>query len=272
MIALLHMDLAHAGILFAAAVIAGAINSVAGGGSFISFPTLLLVGISPPYLGGLPPVNANATNTVALWPGQPASVWAYRGELKHLSRRSIAAITGTAIVGGFLGAYVLLITPQATFKQLVPWLLLVATIIFTLSGRITRWVRQRGQHIGTHQFATGRAMFLLIFASFYLGYFGAGAGILILAMLALLGMDQIHTMNGLKAWITTVSNGVAAVYFIGKHAIHWQEAVVMIVGALLGGYFGAYYAQKTKPEYVRGIVIVIGFGLSAYFFAQQLRH
>jgi len=255
------MHLGQAIFLFTAALVGGAINSVAGGGSFVSFPSLLFVGI--------PPVNANATNTVALWPGQPASVWAYRNELQHLSRRSVLALTITAVIGGLLGAYVLLITPQATFKQLVPWLLLIATIIFMMSGRITRWVRQRGQHSGQHQFATGRGVFLLTFIAFYLGYFGAGAGILILAMLALLGMDQIHTMNALKAWITTVSNGVAALYFMGKHAVHWPEAVVMIAGAMLGGYFGAYFAQKTKPEHVRAIVIVIGFTLSAYFFAKQ---
>ena len=256
------MHLSQAIILFFAALIAGAVNSVAGGGSFISFPTLLFVGI--------PPVNANATNTVALWPGQPASVWAYRSELEHLPRRAIVALTVTAIIGGLLGAYVLLITPQATFKGLVPWLMLIATTIFTMSGRITAWVRRRSQHAEHHEFSTGRGIFLQIFIAFYLGYFGAGAGILILAMLAVLGMDQIHTMNALKAWLTTVSNGVAAVYFIFRHAIHWPEAVVMIIGAALGGYFGAYFAQKTKPEHVRMIVIVIGFGLTAYFFARQI--
>jgi len=256
------MQVAHWPILFAAAVVAGAINSVAGGGSFVSFPTLLFVGI--------PPVNANATNTVALWPGQPASVWAYRAELQHLPRRAVVVFTATAIIGGLLGAYVLLITPQATFKGLVPWLLLIATVIFMMSGRITRWVRKRSQHQEHHHLSTGRGVLLQIFIAFYLGYFGAGAGILILAMLAVLGMDQIHTMNALKAWLTTVSNGVAAVYFMFRHAVHWPEALVMILGAVLGGYFGAYFAQKTKPEYVRTIVIVIGFVLTAYFFAKQI--
>src|SRR5512146_2120873 len=121
--------------LFLAALAAGAINSVAGGGSCLTFPSLLLVGI--------PPVNANATSTVALWPGQPASVWAYRREIRGLSRRVFVPLTVTGIVGGIAGAYVLLITPQATFMHLVPWLLLAATLIFTLSGQISRWIGQR---------------------------------------------------------------------------------------------------------------------------------
>lgn len=248
-------------ILFVAALVAGGINSVAGGGSFISFPSLLFLGI--------PPVNANATNTVALWPGQPASVWAYRAELSKIPRSAVIPLTVTGIIGGVGGAYVLLITPQQTFMRLVPWLLLIATVIFAMSGRITRWVRQRTSH--QHgEFATGRGVVLQLFIAFYIGYFGAGAGILILAMLALLGMDHIHAMNALKAWLTTVSNGVAMVLFVFSHAVYWPEAVLMIVASVMGGYFGAYFAQKTKPEHVKIIVIVIGFVLTAYFFAKQI--
>ena len=250
--------------LFLAALVAGGMNSVAGGGSFISFPALLFIGI--------PPVNANATNTVALWPGQPASVWAYRGELRKLPRRTVIPLTLTGVVGGLVGGWVLLITPQSTFMALVPWLLLIATVIFMMSDRITRWVRQRTAHADHGEFATGRGVILQLFIAFYIGYFGAGAGILILAMLALLGMDYIHAMNALKTWLTTVSNGVALVLFIVSHAVYWPEALVMIVGSMLGGYFGAYFAQKTKPENVRIIVIAIGFILAAYFFARQFRH
>jgi hypothetical protein len=257
------MHVTHWPILFAAAVTAGAINSVAGGGSFVSFPTLLFVGI--------PPVKANATNTVALWPGQPASVWAYRHEFRSLSRRVLVPLTVTGILGGVLGAWVLLITPPSTFMKLVPWLLLTATLIFTMSGRITHWIRQRAKHGEPGEFSTGRGIFLQMFIAFYLGYFGAGAGILILAMLALLGMDHIHTMNALKAWLTTVSNGVAMILFaLTPHVVYWPQAILMIVGAMTGGYFGAYFARKTKPEHVRRIVIVIGFVLTAYFFARQI--
>ena len=249
-------------ILFLAALIAGALNSVAGGGSFISFPALLFTGI--------PPVNANATSTVALWPGQPASVWAYRGELENLPRRTVVPLTLTSVVGGLVGAYVLLKTPQATFLQLVPWLLLIATVVFAMSGRISRWVRQRTAHSEHAKFATAGGVALQLFIGFYMGYFGAGAGILILAMLALLGMENIHTMNALKTWLTTVSNGVALILFIVSHAVYWPQALLMILGSILGGYYGAFFAQKTRPENVRLMVIVVGVVLTVYFFGRQI--
>src|SRR5271169_468552 len=258
------MHISHVTILFFAAVLAGAINSVAGGGSFISFPSLLFVGI--------PPVNANATNTVALWPGQVASIGAYRSQLQHLSWSTVMPLLITGVVGGILGGWTLLKTPQTTFMRLVPWLILIATIIFTMSGRVTRWVRQRTSSGEHHEFATGRGVVLQLFVGFYIGYFGAGAGILILAMLALLGMDEIHTMNALKALLTTVSNGVAMLLFIFSHAVYWPETILMVVASMLGGYFGAHFAQKTKPEHVRAIVIVIGFTLSIYYFARQIWH
>lgn len=256
------MSVAQGVILFLAALIAGAINSVAGGGSFLTFPSLLFM--------GMPPVNANATSTVALWPGQPASVWGYRKTLEHVSRRTVVPLTITGIIGGFAGAWVLLNTPQATFMGLVPWLLLTATLLFVMSGRIVRWIRERHAQPGQHVFSTTGGVILQLFVAFYLGYFGAGAGFLILAMLALMGMENIHAMNALKAWLTTVSNFVALLLFIVKHAVYWPEAALMVVGSLLGGYFGAYFAQKTRPDMIRGIVIVLGFGLSAYFFARQI--
>ncbi len=257
------MNIAQAGLLFCAAVAAGAINAAAGGGSFISFPSLLFIGI--------PPVNANATNTVSLWPGQVASIAGYRRQLAKLPWRRVTPLLIMGVVGGTLGAWVLLKTPQKTFMNLVPWLLLVATFIFMFSGRITRWIRRRTAEHHTTEFATGRGIFIQIFIAFYIGYFGAGAGILILAMLALLGMDEIHSMNALKALLTTVSNGMAMLLFIVSHAAYWPEAIVMIVGSSIGGYFGAHFAQKTRPENVRRFVIVIGFVLAAYFFAKQLR-
>jgi hypothetical protein len=137
---------------------------------------------------------------------------------------------------------------------------------------VTQWVRRRSARGEHHEFATGRGVVFQLFIAFYIGYFGAGAGILILAMLALLGMDEIHTMNALKALLTTVSNGVALLLFIFSHAVYWPETILMVVASMLGGYFGAHFAQKTKPEHVRAIVIVIGFTLSAYFFARELWH
>jgi len=258
------MTLSHAIILFLAALVGGAINAVAGGGSFVTFPTLLFTGV--------PPVNANATNTVALWPGQVASIGAYRRQFGNLSWKTITPLLVTGVLGGVLGGWTLLKTPQTTFLRLVPWLMLAATIIFAMSGRVTRWVRQRSTSGEHHEFNTGRGVVIQSFIAFYIGYFGAGAGILILAMLALLGMDEIHTMNALKALLTTVSNAVAMLLFIAAHAVYWPETILMVVASMLGGYFGAHYAQKTKPEYVRAIVIAIGFTLSIYYFARQIWH
>jgi len=258
------MNFSQATILFFAALLAGAINSVAGGGSFVSFPALLFI--------GMPPVNANATNTVALWPGQVASIGAYRRQLRNLSRKTMMPLLVTGVIGGILGGWTLLITPQTTFMRLVPWLILIATVIFTMSGRVTQWVRRRSASGEHHEFSTWRGVVFQLFIAFYIGYFGAGAGILILAMLALLGMDEIHTMNALKALLTTVSNAVAMLLFIAAHAVYWPETILMVVASMLGGYFGAHYAQKTKPEYVRAIVIAIGFTLSIYYFARQIWH
>lgn len=256
------MSLWHATILFFAALIAGAINAVAGGGSFVAFPTLMFIGVPAKF--------ANATNTVALWPGQVASIGAYRKQFEGLSWKTMTPLLATGVVGGVLGAWTLLKTPQTTFIRLVPWLMLTATVIFMMSGRVTRWVRRRSASGEHHEFNTGRGVVVQTFIAFYIGYFGAGAGILILAMLALLGMDEIHSMNALKALLTTVSNGVAVVLFILSHVVYWPEAILMIVASMIGGYFGAHYAQKTKPEYVRAIVIAIGLILSAYFFARQI--
>lgn len=258
------MNLSQATVLFFASLFAGAINAVAGGGSFVTFPTLLFMGI--------PPVNANATNTVALWPGQVASIGAYRRQFGSLSWKAISPLLITGVLGGIFGGWTLLRTPQTTFMHLVPWLLLAATVIFAMSGRVTQWVRKRSSRGEHHEFSTVRGVIFQSFIAFYIGYFGAGAGILILAMLALLGMDEIHTMNALKALLTTVSNGVALLLFIFSHAVYWPETILMVVASMLGGYFGAHYAQRTKPEYVRAIVIVIGFTLSVYFFAREFRH
>lgn len=257
------MTLSHATILFIAALVAGAINAVAGGGSFVTFPTLMFIGVPAKF--------ANATNTVAVWPGQVASIGGYRRQLERLSRRTVLPLVATCVVGGVIGAWTLLKTPESIFVWLVPWLILAATLIFMMSGRLTRWLRRRGASGEHHEFNTGRGMVLQLFIACYIGYFGAGAGILILAMLALLGMEEIHSMNALKAVLTTIANGVAMIIFVvTPHAVYWPQAILMVVGSMLGGYFGAHLAQKAKPEHVRMIVIGIGFVLTVYYFAKQL--
>jgi len=246
----------QAGLLFGTAVVAGMMNAVAGGGSFLSFPALLLVGV--------PPIQANATNTLALWPGILGSIGAYRNELRGPeSRRVLIPLLATGVVGGLLGAVTLLITPQQTFMRLIPWLLLAATLLFAFSRKLTLMLRPSG---GEAALTTKGGAAAQLFVGFYIGYFGAGAGILMMALLALLGMTQIHRINAYKTVQAAVCNGIAILAFVTKGVIYWKHAGVMVVGSLLGGYFGAWFAQRMKQEHVRWIVIAIGAGMSAYFF------
>lgn len=248
--------------LFVSAFLAGIINSVAGGGSFLTFPALLFVGI--------PPIQSNATSTAAVWPGTVASLFAYRKVFTFEARRLLVPLLVTGIIGGVLGAQILLYTPQATFLKLVPWLLLAATLLFLASGRITRWVRGRTEkHKGGDRWLTYGGLFVELFIAMYVGYFGAGVGILILALLALLGMENIHAMNGMKNLLVGVVNGVALAIFIYSKVVVWPQALLMLVAASIGGYGGAYVAQKIDPKYVRRLVIVVGFGMSAYFFIRE---
>jgi hypothetical protein len=248
--------------LFVSAFIAGIINSVAGGGSFLTFPALLFIGI--------PPIQSNATSTAAVWPGTVASLLAYRKSFTPESRRLLPPLLITGIIGGVLGARILLYTPQATFLKLVPWLLLCATLLFVASGRITLWVRARtSHHMHGDRWLTYGGLFLELFIAMYVGYFGAGVGILILALLALLGMENIHAMNGMKTLLVSVVNGVALAIFVWSKVVVWPQALLMLVGATIGGYGGAYVAQKIDPKYVRRLVIFVGFAMSAYFFIRE---
>jgi uncharacterized protein len=250
--------------LFFAAFLGGTVNSVAGGGSFISFPALLFAGI--------PPIPANATNTVALWPGTVASTVAYRNAFTAHARRLLWPLLITCIIGGVLGAVILLRTPPSTFLHLVPWLMLVATLLFVFSGRMTAWVRARAGHSpGDDKLPKGLffgGLVIQLVIAMYVGYFGAGTGILMLALLALLGMENIHAMNGMKTLLVSVANGVAIVTFVFAHVIVWPQALLMVAGAIAGGYGGAYLAQRMNPQHVRTLVILIGFAMAAYFFVK----
>jgi uncharacterized membrane protein YfcA len=259
----------HPIFLFCAAFAAGVVNSVAGGGSFLTFPALLFVGIAP--------IAANATNTAALWPGTVAATAAYRKAFTPEALRLLPPLVVTGIIGGVLGAVVLLKTPQATFMRMVPWLLLGATLLFVFSGRITTFIRRRAGHEpglaaptgtrGTRLLFLGGLFFQLLI-SIYVGYFGAGVGILFLALLAMLGMEDIHAMNGMKTLLVSVVNGVALVTFIWARAIVWPPAVLMLIATATGGYGGAIVAQKMNPQHVRWTIIGIGFALSIYFFVR----
>lgn len=248
-------------LLFLAAVLGGALNSVAGGGSFITFPSLIFAGIGAKV--------ANATSTVALWPGSVASASAYRKELASQKRPLLLALMGTSLVGGVLGALLLLRTAQSTFVQLIPYLLLLATLLFAFSGPITSRLR-KGEPLEqktqiSWQRLVGISLLQLVIAT-YGGYFGGGIGIMMLASLALMGMENIHEMNALKTILQASINGVAVITFIVAGAVVWLQGMIMILGAIAGGFAGAYYARKLDQRLVRAFVILVGTGLTIYFF------
>jgi uncharacterized membrane protein YfcA len=249
----------HHGIpFFFAAVLAGAINSVAGGGSFISFPALLFAGV--------PAVPANATTTFALWFGIVGSGGAYRSRM-NISARVLVPLILTSVAGGFLGALLLVHTPAQTFLHIIPWLMLATTLLFTFGRRLTRILAgDMSSHASTAALA-GANLFELFVAT-YGGYFGGGIGIMNLAMFSVLGMTDIHDMNALKVLLSVTTNGVATVTFVVIKAIFWPQALVMTGGAILGGYFGAHYAQKLPPLWIRSFIILIGVGMTTYFFVR----
>ena len=250
------MDLHTYIFLFVAGVLGGALNAVAGGGSFIAFPALMFAGI--------PPIAANATNTVALWVGVTASSGAYR---KHfdISRRVMVPLAVTSVIGGIGGAFLLLRTPANTFLHVLPWLMLGATLLFLFGGRLARGSKNGLAHDATVTAITVAAIFELVVAV-YGGYFGGGVGIMNLAMLAALGMTDIHAMNALKVVLGGIINAMAVVTFTVAKAVAWKPGVIMIAGAIVGGYFGAHYAQKLPQPWIRAFVIAVGTGMTVYFF------
>ena len=252
------MSSSEAGLLFCAALVAGIANSIAGGGSFISFPSLLFT--------GMPPVNANATNTVAVWPGILASTFSYRKSLNVPLLRRVAPLIIVTLLGSVAGALLLLYTPQMTFMKMVPWLLLGGTVLFAFGARITRWVNRRHPEHGPSGVTLAIVTFVQLVVGVYIGYYGAGVGFIILPLLSMMGIENIHSMNGLRTLLATAGNAVAVVLFIFARAVRWPQALVMMVGAILGGYAGAHYAQKLNQKTMRYVVIAIGGGMTAYFF------
>ena len=250
------MNFEQVAFLFVAGILGGVLNAVAGGGSFVAFPALLFVGV--------PPIPANATNALALWTGVTASGGAYRNRL-DVPRPVLLPLLLTSFVGGVIGAFLLLKTPAHTFMRVLPWLMLGATLLFVLGKRLAGWSGLSVGHDATTAAIVGASIFELAVAV-YGGYFGGGVGIVNLAMLAAVGMTDIHAMNALKSILGITINGVAALVFIVKGAIYWPQGVAMIAGALVGGYFGAHYAQKLPQAWVRWFVILVGAAMTVYFF------
>ena len=251
------MTLRDALLLFPAAIIAGAMNSVAGGGSFFTFPALLFTGV--------PAIPANATSTVAVWPGSLASTLAYRERLPWRARL-LAPLLGVSLAGGLAGAGLLLHTPQKTFLRLIPFLFLAATLLFAFGRRIFPYTKTlEATHSRPPLLLLGGVALLQFLTAVYGGFFGGGMGILMLAFLILLPLGDIHAMNAVKALLGTAINGIAIVAFILARIIYWPQGVLMLIGGVLGGYAGAHYAQKVNPARVRAFVIAVGLAMSFIF-------
>jgi len=241
-------------VAFLAAFVAGAINSVAGGGTLLTFPVLIWI--------GLPSITANATSTAAIWPGSFGSMWGYRRELRGVHPITYV-LTIPSVLGGVIGAVLLQKTPTHVFDQLVPMLILFATCLFMLQEPVQRMIGRGGVelHHRSRYWVAGAVVFQF-FVALYGGYFGAGIGILMLAALSILGYTEIHQMNGLKTLFAVFINGLAALYFIAMGMVRWPEAIVMALGAIAGGYSGAGVARRMGPQTVRRIVIGVGFGMA----------
>jgi uncharacterized membrane protein YfcA len=246
--------------LFLAAALAGALNAVAGGGSLISFPALVAF--------GQPPILANATNTAALWPGTMSSAVAYSRDTK-IYRDLLLTLLIPSAIGGFLGALALVSTPPELFNAIVPFLVLLATLLFAFREPFTRWLRLGGneERIGT----LGRIWGFLfqLFVATYGGYFGAGIGILMLGSLSVMGLRDIHRMNGLKTILGTLINVIAFAFFALNGLVVWRLAPVMAAGAVIGGYVGARAAKRVDPNAIRIFVIIVGLFVSAWLFLRK---
>jgi uncharacterized membrane protein YfcA len=245
----MNTTLLHAIIMVASAFVAGAINSIAGGGTLITFPILLWLGLDPKV--------ANATSTVALWPGLFGGLFGFRREMEN-SRPILLRLGTTSVVGGAIGAGLLILTPSETFARLVPFLIFFATVLFMLQEPISR-------RLGTTASAESHrarwwmgAIIFQFFSSIYGGYFGAGNGILMLAALGLLGLSDIHRANGIKNFLGICINSAAIVGFAVSHLVYWPIALLMAVAAIAGGYFGASAARRMGRLFVRRTVITIG--------------
>ncbi|MGE3578724.1 MAG: sulfite exporter TauE/SafE family protein [Vicinamibacterales bacterium] len=239
-------------VAFGAAFAAGAINSVAGGGTLLTFPTLVWL--------GLPSIVANATSTVAIWPGSFGAAWGYRRELRNTDA-PVLAFAIPSVVGGLLGAMLLRSTPTGVFDALVPFLILFATLLFMAQEPIQRVIGHRPDRHRDVAWLAGATVFQF-FIGLYGGYFGAGIGILMLAALGILGMRDIHQMNGVKNLLALCINGIAACYFMATGMVRWTEVAVMAAGAIAGGIGGAGLARRAGQRAVRWTVIAIGFGMA----------
>jgi uncharacterized membrane protein YfcA len=240
----------HAALMFLAAFFAGVVNSIAGGGMLLVFPMMIWLGLDPKV--------ANATCTVALWPGLFGGLFGYRRTMDD-SSLILMRLGVISLIGGGLGAWLLIVTPSLIFSRLVPFLILFATILFMIQGPVNRWLRvPAAEHESTNGWWIA-AMIIMFFSAMYGGYFGAGNGILMLATMGLLGLRDIHRANGIKNFLGICINGIAVFSFSIAHMVSWPRSLWMAVAATIGGYIGARAAQRVGGVFIRRAVVVIGF-------------
>jgi uncharacterized membrane protein YfcA len=237
-------------MMIAAAFAAGVINAIAGGGTLITFPVLIWLGLDPKV--------ANATSTVALWPGLFGGLFGYRRELEN-SSAILLRLGTTSVIGGAIGAWLLIWTPSLTFARLVPFLILFATLLFMAQGTINRRLRLQPITDEPKMSWWLGAIVFQFFSAMYGGYFGAGNGILMLAAMGLLGLHDINRANGIKNFLGICINSIAVLSFSLKGLVVWPDALVMALAATLGGYFGAKLAVRVAQVTIRRAIVAIGF-------------
>ena len=242
-------------LLVCAAFVAGIMNAIAGGGSLLTFPALVFTDV--------PSVIANASSTVALFPGAFASAWGYRHDFTGFERVSFKAVLGVSFIGGGVGALLLLYTPQTTFDVVVPWLILAATLVFIFGPWLTRSVR--------NALRMRPVPFLVVhfFLGIYTGYFGGALGLITLAVWSLFGLTDLKALNPNKILIGGLTNTAAVICFVIAGKVWWTPSLLMLVGAVAGGYFGARFGRKLHPQVVRGIVIAISIAATTVFFLRR---
>lgn len=238
--------------LVLAALGAGILNTLAGGGTFLTFPALVFTGV--------PPVAANATSAVAVFPGYLGGALGFRRELQTFDRRSLRRLLGITLAGGLAGSLLLLVSSNEAFSVVVPFLLLAATLAFLLGDRIRAWAARNSRSITPFGSAG------LFATSIYGGYFNGGLGIVLLALFTLWGMTNIHAMNGLKTGLSFALSAISVVTFAAAGIVAWPQAIIMMVAAMVGGYLGAPIARALPKRVVQGIVSAVGFGMSLIFF------
>lgn len=245
--------------LFLAGIAAGAINSVAGGGTLLSFPSLVAFGEAE--------IVSNATNTMAMWPGALSSALGYRKDTR-IDRNLLTLLLIPSLIGGLLGAVILVATPEQTFERVVPFLVLFATLLFAARNIISRRFKKTYEAGDVTLAARLWGFFFQLFVATYGGYFGAGIGILMLGSFSLMGLRDINEMNAIKTTLGALINGTAFIFFAIKGLVVWPLAILMSVGAIIGGYGGARFATRVDPRIIHFCIIAIGLIVSVWLFVK----